>query len=240
MRFYRLSSVPYGTSRYTGEYNAEHKWGLPGLQCPTCNGTAAGIAEAYPSVDLSELPEAKQLEEAWLEEDYEKFESLRAMVRPLVPTSARLRPGAHFGPLVGSARGTFAHIRIQYPWLVLIRREALEQLKAEGLQGLKGCRTGLRFRQRNAPELLELEVELHGKYHRDCLPPVDLEPCELCGSNKFSQPKQPLLDAASLPEHLDIFRLRNDAASIVITERFADTLRRLGFEEFSLHELPVR
>jgi uncharacterized double-CXXCG motif protein len=191
-------------------------------------------------VNLSGLPQARQLEDAWLEEDLGKFEFLRAMVRPLVPTSARLRPGTYFGPLVGSARGNFPQIRIQYPWLVLVRREALEQLQAEGLQGLKGCRTELRFRQRNAPELLELEVELHGKYHQDCLPPVEPEPCETCGSHKFGQPKQPLLDAASLPEHLDIFRLRNGAASIVITERFADTLRRLGFEEFSLQGLPVR
>jgi hypothetical protein len=35
-------------------------------------------------------------------------------------------------------------------------------------------------------------------------------------------PKQPLLDEASLPEHLDVFWLRD------------------CFEEFSLRELPVR
>ncbi|WP_257461791.1 SitI6 family double-CXXCG motif immunity protein [Archangium lipolyticum] len=240
MRFYELDSVPYGTARYTGEYHAEHKWGLPGLLCPTCGGNAAGIAEAYPSVDLSEFPEAKQLEKSWLEEDYGRFERLRQMVRPLVPASARLRPGTHFGPLVGSARGNIAQILIQYPWLVLIRREALEQLHAEGLRGLKGCRTELRFRQKNSPELLELEIELHGLYHPGCLPPVDLAPCETCGSYKFGRPKEPLLDGASLPEHLDLFRLRNGSATLVITERFADTLRRLGFEEFSLREVPVR
>jgi uncharacterized double-CXXCG motif protein len=240
MRFYELESVPYGTVRYTGEYRAEHKWKLPGLQCPTCGGNAAGIAEAYPSVDLSAFPAAKQLEKTWLEKDSGKFEHLRQMVRPLVPASARLRPGTHFGPLVGSARGTFAQLLIQDPWLVLIRREALEQLQAEGLRGLKGCRTELRFRQRSAPELLELEIELHGLYHPDCLPPVTLEPCKTCGSYKFGRPKQPLLDGTSLPEQLDVFRLRNGAATLVITQRFADTLHRLGFEEYSLRELPVR
>ena len=60
------------------------------------------------------------------------------------------------------------------------------------------------------------------------------------GCYGFSLPKQPLLDRASLPEHLDVFRLRNLTNFIVITERFADTLHRLGFEEFSLRQLPVR
>ena len=240
MRFYELDSVPYGTSRYTGEYRAERKWGLPGVHCPTCDASWGCISEAYPSVDLSGLPEAKQLEKAWLEKDYARFERLREMVRPLVPPWAWLKPGTSFGPLVGSAHGNFAQLDMSYPWQVLIRRDALEQLQAEGLRGLKGCRTGIRLRQRNAPELLELEMEHHGLLHPDCLPPGKTGPCKTCGGHDFEFPKQPLLDKASLPEHLDIFRLRNFIGVIVLNERFVDTLRRLGFEEFSLRELPVR
>ncbi|WP_257461797.1 SitI6 family double-CXXCG motif immunity protein [Archangium lipolyticum] len=240
MRFYELGSVPYGTSRYTGEFPMDHRWGLPGVHCPTCDASWSGISEAYPSVDLSGLPEAKQLENAWLEEDFQKFERLRQMVRPLVPSWARLIPGTAFGPLVGSARGTFPQIYLLYAWMVIIRREALERLQAEGLRGLKGSRTELRFRQRNSPELLEVELEPHGLLHPDCLPPGKTEPCGTCGGYEFGLPKQPLLDGASLPEHLDVFRLRNCPGFIVINERFADTLHRLGFEEFSLRELPVR
>ncbi|HEX8819304.1 MAG TPA: double-CXXCG motif protein [Archangium sp.] len=240
MKFYKLDSVPYGTSRYKGEYSAEHPWGLPGLQCPTCVGSVGDMSEVYPDVDLSGLPEAKQLEKAWLEEDLERFKRLREIVRPLVPPGAPLAPGSQFGPLVGSARGNFAQISLLDPWAVILRRDALEQLQAEGLRGLKACRTGLRFRQRNAPELMELYVEMHGLLHPDCLPPGKVSPCGTCGGYAFSLPKQPLLDRASLPEHLDVFRLRNFTSVIVLTERFADTLRRLGFEEFSLRELPPR
>jgi uncharacterized double-CXXCG motif protein len=240
MRFYELARVPGENSRYSGDYSIDHKWGLPGLHCPTCDASWATISEAYPSVDLSGLPEAKQLEKAWLEEDFSKFERLRAMVRPLVPASARLTPGTSFGPLVGSARGTFPQLYLLYAWMVIIRREALEQLQAEGLRGLKGCRTELRFRQRNAPELLELEMEQHGLYHPDCLPPGGREPCETCGGYDSGLSNPPLLDKASLTEHLDLFRLRDNHGVIIITERFADTLRRLGFEEYALRELPVR
>jgi uncharacterized double-CXXCG motif protein len=140
----------------------------------------------------------------------------------------------------GPGRGPFEHILVHNPWQVLIRREALEQLQAEGLRGLEGRRTDLRFREENAPELLELKSELHGLYHPDCEPPVELVRCEACDRYRFNRPKKPLLDAASLPEHLDVFRLRNGTATLVITERFARTLQRLGFEEFSLRELPVR
>jgi hypothetical protein len=59
-----------------------------------------------------------------------------------------------------------------------------------------------------------------------------LSPQEGLGGTASERPcaQQPLLDGASLPEHLDVFRLRNCHGFIV----------RLGFEEFSLRELPVR
>jgi uncharacterized double-CXXCG motif protein len=240
MRFYELESAPYERVRYTGEYSATRKWKLPSVHCPTCDASWGDITEAYPSVDLSGLAEAKQLEKVRLEEDFQKFDRLRQLVRPLVPAWARLIPGTGFGPLVGSARGTFPQLYMLYSWVVIIRREALEQLQAEGLRGLKGCRTELRFRQRNAPELLELELEAHGSFHPDCLPPVNAEPCVTCGAYDYDVPKQPVLDSASLPEHVDVFQLRSRAGFTLINERFADTLHRLGFEEFSLRELPVR
>jgi hypothetical protein len=88
--------------------------------------------------------------------------------------------------------------------------------------------------------LLELEMEPHGSLHPDCLPPGGRTPCETCGGYDSGLSKPPLLDKASLTEHPDIFRLRDHYGLIVITERFADTLRRLGFEEYALRELPVR
>jgi uncharacterized double-CXXCG motif protein len=226
--------------RYTGHFNAERKWGLPGVHCPTCGASWAGISEVYPAVDLSGLPGAKQLERAWLEEDFTRFEQLRAMVRPLVPAWARLIPGTSFGPLIGSGQGEFPQFYMLYSWRAIVRRDALEKLQEEGLRGLKGRRTQIRFRRKNPPELMELEMEPHGLFHPDCLPPGKAEPCETCRGYDFDLPKQPLLDKASLPEHLDIFRLRNANGVIVLSERFVEILQRLAFEEFNLRELPVR
>ena len=238
MRFYKLE--PVEPPRFTGEYNAVNKWGLPGVQCPSCGSTWSNVGDAYPCVDLSGLEEAEKLTKGYLERNFEAFESLRERVRPRVPPGVPLWPGTRFGPLVGSARGRFAQICMLYADSFIIRREALEQLQAEGLQGLVGCRTALRYRQKEAPDLWELQLEPHGLLHPDCIPPDEREPCAKCGHLGFSLPKEPLLDAASLPKHLDIFRLANFTTVIVATERFVDTVRRLGFEEISFRELPLR
>ncbi|MCP3135816.1 SitI6 family double-CXXCG motif immunity protein [Pyxidicoccus xibeiensis] len=234
MRFYSLEEV--SSPRYSWSLQTEHQWLLPGVRCPTCHDTWASIGEAYPSVDLSELPERKKLK-AKLEEDFAEFSRLRERVRRFAPSGAPLTPGTSFGALLGRARGPFPQLVLQNPWTVLMHREALEQLQAEGVRGLKGCRTELRFRDKHPPELLELQVEPGGLFHRDCLPPH--VPCPTCGP-RFSMPREPLLDAASLPTDRDLFRLANFSTVIVGSERFVDTVRRLCFEEVDFRELPTR
>lgn len=240
MKFYRLEPVELDALRYKGEINATHKWGLPGVHCPGCGATWSNGTDAYPCVELSGIPEAKVLEEARLEEDFAAFERLRERVRSLVPVGVPLWPGTKFGPLVGSARGGFGQLFMQDPWTLLIRREALEPLRSEGIRALTACHAQLRFRQKQSPELLELQIESRGLLHRDCIPSDKVEPCGKCGRYGFSMPKEPLLDRASLPAHLDLFRLANFSTLIVATERFVDTVRRLGFEEVSIRELPLR
>jgi uncharacterized double-CXXCG motif protein len=238
MKFYSLETVP--APRYSGECNAGHRWGLPGVHCPVCDAIWSYGSYAYPSVDISKLPE-KDKYLARLEKDYAEFERLREQVRPLVPAGVPLWPGTDFGPLEGTAQGQFGPLLLQNPWTLLMRREALEQLQAAGGRGLKGCRTQLRFRQKNPPELLELELLPRGRLHPDCLPPDRPVPCTKCGRRGWSLPKQPMLEAASLPEDLDVFRVGDFGTVLVGTERFVEAVRHLGFEQDILfRELPVR
>ncbi len=238
MKFYWLRDVP--TPRYSGSYNARHQWGLPGVHCPVCDASWSDGSDAYPSVDLSRLPEPEKYS-ARLEKDYPQFERLCEQVRPLLPVGVPLQPGTKFGPLVGTATGEFGPLLLQNPWELLSRREVLEQLQSAGVRGLKGCRTELRFRQKNPPELLELELLPHGRFHPDCLPPERPAPCTKCGRTEWKRPEEPILEAASLPESLDLFRLRDWTTMIIGTERFVEAVRRLGFEQDILfRELPVR
>jgi uncharacterized double-CXXCG motif protein len=121
-----------------------------------------------------------------------------------------------------------------------MKREPLERLQAEGLRGLKGVPTQLRFRQKNPPELLEMELLPHGTLHPDCLP-ERLPPCPKCERTGFKWPEEPILDAATLPRDLDLFRLAGALTMIIGTERFVEAVRRLGYEQdIAFRELPLR
>ncbi|MCP3145219.1 SitI6 family double-CXXCG motif immunity protein [Pyxidicoccus xibeiensis] len=237
MRFFQLERV--APSRVDYDIRTEPKWGLPGLHCPTCDETWSGVGEAYPAVDLSDLDDRRKFK-ARVEEDFAEFTRLRERVRPLVPEGVPLEPGTTFGPLAGSGRGHFPELVFPTLWTLLVRRESLEQLQAEGLHGLMGCRTELRIRGSNPPELLELQLEPRGLLHPDCLPRNLPAPCATCGQLAFTFPQAPILDAASLPTDRDVFRLGSYSTILVGTERFAETVRRLGFEGVEFQELPTR
>ncbi len=238
VRFYDLGEDK--TSGHTGNINATHRWGLPGLrQCPGCGATWSSTGHHYPCVDLSSLPAREEFVKA-RPEPFTEFSRLRELVRSLAPMGSELPPGTEFGPLVGSALGSFGPFYFQNPWTLLVQRDVLERLLAEGVRGLKGCRTELRFRQKKAPDLLELQIEPHGLLHPDCIPPEDRVPCSRCGRQGFSLPDEPILDAASLPMDRDLFRLANFATMIIATERFKDAVQRLELGEIVFRELPLR
>ncbi|WP_044890186.1 double-CXXCG motif protein [Myxococcus hansupus] len=238
-RFFWLREDEAATSAFSGAFNAVHKWSLPGVTCSDCGATWSSWGCHYPCVDLSKLPERAEFERA-RPEPYPEFARLRERVRPLAPVNAVLPPGAAFGPLMGTASGEFGPFTWQGTSLLLVRRDALERLQATGVHGLVGARTELRFRKKDPPELMDLQLEPHGLLHRDCIPSDTPPPCETCGRRAFDRPEEPVLDAASLPSDVDIFRLANFTTMIVGTDRFVDAVKRLGLPGLSAEELPVR
>lgn len=237
-RFFTLPLADYRTLK--GSYSAAYKWGLPGVTCPQCKATWAGAGLNYPAVDLSGHSVAKKLSKAYLEEDFDEFERLRDQVRPVLPPDYPLAPGTLFGPLVGKARGPFSAFVITYGDTLLVQPEVLKLLHAEGLRGLRGCRTEMLFRPKGVPELLNLHIEPRGLLHADCIPRSTPPPCPKCGRHGFSLPKEPILDGSSLPQDLDLFRLRNFATVLIVTERFKDVVERFALDGLTFRELPVR
>ncbi len=238
-RFFWMREDRAAAARYGGDFDAWHKLSLPGARCHTCGVTWGGSGHEYPCIDLSQLPERKEFEKP-RPEPFAEFARLRELVRPLAPPNAALPPGTGFGPLVGRAFGEFGPIAWVGGMKLLVRRDALERLQAEGVRGLLACPTALRFRQKNPPELLELQVEPHGQLHRDCIPPDEPPPCPTCGRFGLTRPDEPLLDAASLPTDRDLFRIGNFATMMVGTERFMEAVRRLELDGITFHELPTR
>ncbi|MFP2931747.1 double-CXXCG motif protein [Pyxidicoccus sp. 3LG] len=237
-RFYALD--PLDTELQKGGYNAGYKWGLPGVNCPQCKATWGGAGLNYPAVDLSGHPDAKTLSKAYLEEDFEEFERLREQVRLLLPPGFPLLPGTTFGPLVGKARGPFSALLNLHGDTLLVQPDVLDLLRAEGLRGLQGVRTEMLFRPKGVPELLDLHIEPRGLLHPDCIPRSTPPQCPKCGRHGFSLPKQPILDKGSLPKDLDLFRLRNFATVLVVTERFKKVVERFELDGLTFRELPVQ
>lgn len=239
-RYFWLLEDWTALAAYKGDFNAAHKWSLPGLaKCPGCSVTWASTGHNYPAVDLSALPE----QEAFLKarpESFTEFVRLRELVRPLTPPGVALPPGAAFGPLVGTARGDLGPLTWQGSYLLLLRRDTFERLHTEGVRGLVGQKAELRFRQKEPPEYLELQVEPRGQLHPDCYPPDLPPPCDTCGRFKLTLPDDPILDAASLPTDRDVFRVGNFATVMVGTERFKEAVQRLELEGITFRELPTR
>ncbi|MFY2556927.1 double-CXXCG motif protein [Corallococcus terminator] len=238
-RFFWVDEDAIAVAKHGGEVEGIHKWLLPGLKgCPACGATWGGTGHFYPGVDLSPLPEHRELEKA-RPEPFSEFVRLRELVRPLAPPNVALPPGTRFGPMVGKSFGKLP----AFAWVIsapLIQREAMERLHAEGVKSLTGHPTALRFRQKPPPELLELQVAPHGRLHPDCIPPGMSTPCPTCGRFGFSRPDEPILDAASLPTDLDLFRLANFATMVIGTERFKDAVLRLELDGLRFRELPTR
>lgn len=239
MRFYDLLPGAEPDPQI-GEYNGAHRWMLPGVNCPACKAIWAGAGVHYPAVDLSVLPEAKKYEKARLEQDFTEYERLRDQVRGFVSPDDPLEPGATFGPLVGTAKGPYSAFVHQYGDVLLVREDVLEPLFSKGLRGLRTVRTALRFRPKGVEELLEFDIPHRGLLHPDCIPPRFATPCPKCGRRGQGLPKEPILDAASLPPDLDLMRLRNYAMVLVVTQRFKDAVEQLELDGLSFRELPVR
>ncbi|MCP3139725.1 SitI6 family double-CXXCG motif immunity protein [Pyxidicoccus xibeiensis] len=237
-RFYQLDSGDIAHKK--GSYNARHKWLLPGVVCPECKATWGGAGLNYPAVDLSDHPVGKKLSKAYLEEDFEEFERLREQVRPLLPPGFPLKPGTTFGSLVGKARGPFSAFLHQYADDLLVQPDVLDLLQAEGLRGLRGVRTEMLFRPKGVPELLDLHLEPRGRLHPDCLPRSLPPPCPKCGRQGLTLPKHLILDKASLPRDLDIFRLLSSSMVLVVTERFKKVVERFELDGLTFRELPVQ
>lgn len=241
MKFYEVTGD--NAPRYTGNLNAGHKWSLPGLDwshpCPSCRMGGGFVGLQYPCVDISLLPERERFHEPE-PVPYEEFVRLRELVRPLAPKWAVLESGAAFGPVEGSGLGYFGQLFMQNPWSLYVRREALERLREAGVRGLQGCPIPVRFRVKRPPELLQLQLGLHGQFHPDCLPPDLASPCSTCGNETLKRPEPMILKAASLPMDLDVFRLRQGWTNIIASERLVDAVRRLELDGVIFQELEAR
>ncbi|HVG61934.1 MAG TPA: double-CXXCG motif protein, partial [Hyalangium sp.] len=74
----------------------------------------------------------------------------------------------------------------------------------------------------------------------DCTPPNRPPPCPTCGRDAFRLPDELLLDAASLPSDVDLFRVADFLTVLICTERFVQAVQRLGLDDIVFREIHLR
>jgi uncharacterized double-CXXCG motif protein len=240
VRFYAIEADT--APPYTGDIDGTHQWILPGVEpCPACRAGGGIGALNHPCVDLSSLPaeELKKLSDPWPVPRVE-LARLVELVRPFAPSGARLERGVHLGPLSGKGSGHFGSLFVFDSTALLIRREAWGQLQDAGLRGLeRTCSTRVRFRGKSPPELLEVQLELFGQAHQDCVSPKSKPPCLTCGYADIRYLSPLVLEATSLTGHLDVFQLHKEL-SLIVSERFVDAVKRLELGGVKFREVEAR
>ena len=240
MRYFDVKGLR--DSLHTGDVDGMRQWMLPGVRCPRCKAVWGTAGLIYPSGGFVTTPGAGEPGRGAVGGGLHRVRAPAGVGTPLESPDkccSLVQASACFR---GSAQGKFGPLVFPTSWIMMMRREALEQLQAERLQGLKGCRVDLRFRQKkNPPELLELELLPLALLHEDCIPPENREPCPRCGRWGFSLPAKPILKASTVPNGVDLFRLADLPTIIAATERFVEAVRKVWPEEsLELRELPVR
>ncbi|NOJ98636.1 hypothetical protein HMI51_37655 [Corallococcus coralloides] len=233
MRYYEVRASQ-GPWRWSGSYDAEHRWVLPGVDCPRC-GTWAG-AGAYPTVDLSGTGAlAKELEETLWPTTVAEYRRMAAAITPLVSVGQEVTPGCAFGPLRGTASGDFGPLTAWPGWHLLVREDARAALRELPLQDVEVVPAQL---QGSGGQLYEVEARPIGRAHHASVTP-DSPSCDYCGhQGGFSLATDWALDAATVPSS-DVFRVWGTGV-MVVSERFAVTVDKQGPSDVEFREVPQR
>ncbi|AFE07264.1 hypothetical protein COCOR_06994 [Corallococcus coralloides DSM 2259] len=237
MRYFSIERLNFDEpGQWSGSYRARHRWHLSGVDCPRY-GIWSRLG-AFPSVDLSAVDEPV-LANPKGPTSLEEYKRLVALVRPFVPPELPVHAGGSFGPMVGTAQGKFGPVTCWPSWEVVLREDAVELLKAEGLKGVIAVRMELKSRRSTMPALYELEARPMARLHPDCIGEWKTPACDICGKpESFSLPSKRWLLRSTVPEGLDVFGVEG-ACLHVVSERFVETVQRLGPSDVHYRELPA-
>jgi uncharacterized double-CXXCG motif protein len=227
------------TPRLKGEMDAAHSWCLPGVECPVCGETWSNTGLEYPSIDLSELDGADQFTARVV--SWEEFDRLRRTIEPLT-RGERVEPGTELGPLRGTAKGpatSFGAFISMAQWTVCVSDSTVPALMRAGLRGIRPFGTKL-IGPTTVPTILELEVLARASLSPDCLPGGVFPPrCEKCGRLPLAAPDSVVLQRATVPKDVDIFRGSDLTTYVFVTERFVEACSELDITNAVFREVSL-
>jgi uncharacterized double-CXXCG motif protein len=217
------------------DISASHMWSLPGIDCPYCGDIWVSTGLAYPTVETPELkPTGKSTGAVPLQE----FRKLTDSIKDRLSPTQLLKACAEFGPLIGNAIGRVGDFAWVHSWYLLIREERLSQLEQIGFKSPKTSVPDLLF-QRESATLLEFEIEPLASWDIKSL--KNAYECRECGFFRDGLPgnRFPSVLRSSLPEHADLFRVKQAPAFILCNEYFVEKVRRLKMSNIKFKKMRV-
>lgn len=236
MKIYEIREDQY--RKKAGYIEAIHKWGLPGVICPVCKSTWSTIGLEYPTVDLNGFADETLYRKARTE-PLDEFLKLRQKIKNAFPKLTVLNPGTEFGALKGKAIGLMDGFVWRSWWTISLARTALEQLKGSSLLLPDSAKAELEFK-REESEIYELDLPLQGRLVNGIYDSSQLNYCVACGRDSISKPEKILIDNASIPNNIDIFRVSNFTTIILVTERFVETVNSLNIKGAVFEEVETK
>lgn len=212
-----------------GRIDAVHKWGLPGVICPVCNQIWTTVGLEYPTVDLNDFA-AERLYRDARAEPLNVYQNLRQKIADAFPQLPVLKPGAEFGSLKGKAvGGRLEGFVWRAWWTICLEASALEKLKDSDLSLPNTAKAELKFKKEEQ-KVYEFDLPLKGKLINAVYDGSKMKCCDGCGRDGSTKPEEILIDAASIPNNADIFRVSNFTTIILVTEKFVRAVNNLDIK----------
>lgn len=234
MKIFRVEYDPNIKVRYV---ISTHKWGMPGVNCPSCNSIWSGCGVEYPSVDLSELPEVAEFKTPRVE-PLEQINILKQIIMRAYPSLPKVEPGTLFGQSTGKGNGHFNGFVWESHWTLFITTNALSRLHDSELSLPKVVKAKINFKKQSE-DLHEFEILPKGVLLNGIYPPEYPKYCPACGRNSITMPENIIVERNSLPINVDLFRLENFPTIIMTTEKLRDTVEKLEISGIIFHEVEI-
>jgi uncharacterized double-CXXCG motif protein len=222
---------------------ADHRWALPWVECPKCHVVPQGAWLAYPDILLSEFIDSNSLRKYPSEDkagdvSWEEFQRLAAPIRERLGSDFHVGPNTCFGPMKGKLLYRHGDFVWSASGQLLLPVQTAGRLLDAGISDLVLCPTEILDRKRNRVELHEIRVDICAELSERSYPKGKAGRCSVC-QHRLHKQSACRVSARIIDGSPNLFRIRDVSRWIVCTERFKETVERLGLSDIGFKEIQV-
>jgi uncharacterized double-CXXCG motif protein len=220
--------------KFTYDFDGEHPFSLPDVDCPICTPWGA-MGSEYPSIAPKDLPLALRRAARSLGLSPEAWQKLREDVGSALPADVQWEPGTEFGALSADVGGNLPDAVWRGSWTLVLRKAAYDKLLGEGLE-LRGRSANLSWRGGSPTKLTEVEVRPGVKLYGW----RSFKPCEICGRIDLEAPDTIILDRKTYDPTIPIQRIVDLSTYMIVSPAMKEVMERMGLSGVTFPTLEWR